>query len=1201
MRPPAAELPPIDDARLAEAAAGIEVTPEEVAEFKRLNPMFAEMDDARASQALKEITAAALIGKQDDELRTAERNAPKTIDDVDPYMFNPSPVAAGIIKSGLETYDFVNEVVLRNNYEPGEWRQGFENYYSNLSGFSGVSATVAQWVTSFVGLGKFAKLAKIAPAAPQGTAAYNLARGAGADLLAFDGHAARISDMVQSNSAFGTDLANPITAYLASNPDDSELEGRLKNALEGAGLGLTVDAALKMFGALRYVRAGNAEAGEQATDEAIKTFDELNAEVPKAEVRADAAQTDTIAADAAKTQPAADAKTASDSGATAAAASESVAQQPAAPAQIKASLDQFRLQALAKEIAGDIANDPLKRTLFTEYPEQAPTPSTFDSLTDSSELRSIVKATEDEILKGIDGALTQKNGRVSVEESQRLAGEFAAMTGTDQGVFLARMSQDADSIQQLHARLLAYDQTTRSMAAGLRDMAQAVRRKEPGEFGSLEELHSAFETRLANYAQIQDWLKGVRSETGRALNILKYSRQIGPTLQSADGTPLSALRPAKSIEDLAEDVLLAGTDRATLAKVANPSAYERVRDGLVALFIKNILSGFTTHITNITGNTLASLTHPASKIVGGMVRADAELMAQGAKQYSYMMTEAFGALKMAGEAYKRGHAILDGQARKLSGAPIEALDAANLGLDPGSITGKLFDAGATLLDGVSTRALEASDEFFKQLMYSSEIMSRAFTDGVNLGLKGAELRAYVTTQRNAAFKEVDELGPRVANVEGNAQAEASLRAARIGTFTQDVKPKGVASYVLAGTSRWPGLKFAVPFVRVVNNIMSYASAMTPGLQGLSRIYKEAIERGGQEAATAQGRLALGSALWTAAVGLAAGGYITGAGPLDKKGKLDYQKKQALEQTGWRAHSLKIGDTYIPLDRLDPIGFPFNMAGEFYERWQQGQRDEFAAEQVAGAVALALYHNLADRSFLKGFTDLFNAISDKDGSQLGQFATNVVGSLLVPNIIRQTVTTQVDPYLHEARGFLENIMRRVPGLSDNLAVRRMPWGEKMTLNPALYNVDKPDPVMREYARLLETGEQGIPEPLPRMKDRPGDKPLDLAREALPDGRNLYDVYGDLVAQPTPDTPPLKDELRKLMESDDYKHKLIDGPGTLNGTRLKAIRTIIGRYRQAAWRVMLRDHPTVAEKFFEAKMTTAAKSLAAQHAIQSEWLH
>ena len=63
--------------------------------------------------------------------------------------------------------------------------------------------------------------------------------GAMADAAVFDGHEGRLSDfLVEMDSpAFN----NVVTQYLASNADDSELEGRMKNMIEGAALGALFD------------------------------------------------------------------------------------------------------------------------------------------------------------------------------------------------------------------------------------------------------------------------------------------------------------------------------------------------------------------------------------------------------------------------------------------------------------------------------------------------------------------------------------------------------------------------------------------------------------------------------------------------------------------------------------------------------------------------------------------------------------------------------------------------------------------------------------------------------------------------------------------------------------------------------------------------------------------------------------------------
>lgn len=1158
------------DPRIEKLAAQLDVTPEALAKFRRDNPAFANDDDTQVEPAYRELTAAQQLKRSDDA--RARLDAVEPIPTAAPYSIwhdvraIPSAVVAGGIKSALESYDALNEIAMGNPPNPGGWRQGFEDYYENIHGISGVAATIAQWGVAFVGIGKFTRLAGIAKAAEGvkgGQAALAVAKGMGADFLAFDGHGKRLSDLVQSNPVFGEHLANPITAALSSSPDDSEAMGRMKNALEGAGLGAVTDVIVHGVRAIRAARAGDRVAAEAATQDAEKSFEALNTGVRrKMTTVPDSARPSSLDASpsARNAPPEADnLGTGSNEGthdAPAGDAPKPAQEQP----QFSGPLDQGKLQAAAREIAGDLITDPSKRTLWFDPPINSPTPSTFDSLTHADDLRSVIKATEDEILKGMEGSESSK-GPVSIATSTDLAADFARMTGSQPGEFLARMQEDVGTQAQLHARLLSYDQTTRTLAAGIRDMAVAIKAQTPGVYGTMDELTGAFETRLAQYAQVQDFLKGIRSGTGRALNVMKYTADVGERIPGTLMGDSSMMRGA-SVSDVVDAVLAAGTDRGRLAKVADPSTYSRLRDALTSLFIKNILSGHATHLTNILGNTFAALTHPAAKIVGGTLHLDSPLATQGFKQYAYMVTEAHHALQYAVEGFKRNHQLLDRGNHGSKMGFVEGLDAERLGIDPTSITGKLLNGYTTGLDAISTRSLEAADEFFKQIVYSSEVMSRSYTDGINKGLTGNALKGYVQQQRTAHY-----LSDGSANLDA-PYAQAGLQTAREQTFTQAPVSRP-AKIMMSATQTIPELKFAVPFVRVVNNIMSYAGAMTPGFHKMSAMYQEAVARGGQDAAVAQGRLALGAALWTSATAMAHAGLLTGPGPLKGDGSPDFPKRQELQQTGWRPHSLRVGDTYIPLDKMDPVGFPFVMAGEFIQRWDKS--DDHSAANAAALMALTLSHSMLDRSFLQGLSSLMDAFNDPTGDRLQKYSADLVGSLLVPNAVRQGVTEQVDPYVHEARGFIENIQRRLPWASEDLAVRRLPWGEKMTLRPKLYDKQiSDDPLLNEFARALQAGEGGVPAPLPRIGRTKYSKGVDLARTRLRDGTTLYDLYGDTLEWPDPELQPLRAKLTDLVKSDDYK-RLIDGPAKTSGTKMHAFNQVIGAYKQAAWRRIKEDYP------------------------------
>ncbi len=95
--------------------------------------------------------------------------------------------------------------------------------------------------------------------------AFETSRGAIADFAVFDGHEQRLADLMETHSF----LKNPIQQFLLSDEDDSDFEGRMKNLLEGAMLGASIDIFL---GGIRGLRAWRrATAAAKAGDEILLT------------------------------------------------------------------------------------------------------------------------------------------------------------------------------------------------------------------------------------------------------------------------------------------------------------------------------------------------------------------------------------------------------------------------------------------------------------------------------------------------------------------------------------------------------------------------------------------------------------------------------------------------------------------------------------------------------------------------------------------------------------------------------------------------------------------------------------------------------------------------------------------------------------------------------------------------------------------
>jgi len=110
---------------------------------------------------------------------------------------------------------------------------------------------------------------------PQGFVAADVAT----NFIAFDGQQERLSNLLKEvdNPAFN----NAVTQYLAADPDDSELEGRMKNVLEGAMIDAGVGALFKLFStslkaSKRFTKevAGGANKEDAATTAMMQYQDE---------------------------------------------------------------------------------------------------------------------------------------------------------------------------------------------------------------------------------------------------------------------------------------------------------------------------------------------------------------------------------------------------------------------------------------------------------------------------------------------------------------------------------------------------------------------------------------------------------------------------------------------------------------------------------------------------------------------------------------------------------------------------------------------------------------------------------------------------------------------------------------------------------------------------------------------------------------
>ena len=127
--------------------------------------------------------------------------------------------------------------------------------------------------------GKLGLTAKAAQAGRAAALGLDMAEGAVVDFYAFDEHEGRLSDLIQEYPS----LANPVTEFLRTDANDGWAESRLKNVLEGAGMGAIFH---MLHPALSSLKKGIKAKliGEDASEAVVKSILERKPEIMKSEV-----------------------------------------------------------------------------------------------------------------------------------------------------------------------------------------------------------------------------------------------------------------------------------------------------------------------------------------------------------------------------------------------------------------------------------------------------------------------------------------------------------------------------------------------------------------------------------------------------------------------------------------------------------------------------------------------------------------------------------------------------------------------------------------------------------------------------------------------------------------------------------------------------------------------------------------------------
>lgn len=491
---------------------------------------------------------------------------------------------------------------------------------------------------------------------------------------------------------------------------------------------------------------------------------------------------------------------------------------------------------------------------------------------------------------------------------------------------------------------------------------------------------------LQRHVLVESQYSGVAAEAGRALGILsQYARLPRERIRWKEIDINSIVSDGGGRDNL--DMLITGIAAAKETGQLNQAVRAAVKtkfiDKVLEAWISGLMTGPQTHVVNAVSNSLVSvLGDVESFLAAGIGRL------HGGERYT--LSEALGRVRATVPGILHGFSKF-GEAMKSE----EAVDLFGRldGFQHKAIEGKLGSVVRLPL-----RFLNASDMFSKSVAISKYLYAESFKTGHSFESLAAD----------------------------PAVMEKAWDAARYETFTNPLGDLGQRVTAMAVAHPW--MRFIIPFIRTPTNIVKFAAERSPLAPAMGR-FQQAFKEGGAARDMAVARMALGSATMLSVYVLASAGGISGAGPDDPR------KKAMLRATGWAPYSIKIGDKWYSYQRLEPVGMLIGLAADMHELGERvGEGDMSKVIQLG---TMSFFHNITSKTYLRGLSDVMNAITDPERYGERWFAS--LAGTAIPTGVAQLARTN-DPYLREAKGIMDQLRARNPFAREGLPVKRDVFGQ-----------------------------------------------------------------------------------------------------------------------------------------------------------------
>lgn len=844
-----------------------------------------------------------------------------------PVMFTISDSVKGIgygIRNAAEelnrSYNDLLSSVGAAGHDPAQTAKWSEDNFEGANAQTGVGGFVegtSQFMTGFVpGLGalsklsKVGKLAKIAKKAPKlYTILEGLIAGAPVDALLFDPKEPRLSNFVEEYPA----LRNPVTDYLKAGPDDSNAEGRFKNAIEGAFIGATLDSALAGFKVLKgRLWKKHSQRADNVAQEIDTNIDTDSGQKGEGQSKGRTENVEPDAAHEVDSNP----------------VLEDLGEQPVIEIKKPPFID-IAASYTDKDLAEQVIK--ISRGLDSSNPREVDY-FNIDKIESTDQVKSIIAE-----MVNREPELAPR----SLKTTERLS---RLMGGSSEDL-IKGMRKLYGETKNLDVKIKAYHDFFTSYETVVHKLAKEA--KSDAEYLKV----------VAHMQQAQElmrMMKGIQVGTARGLNAHKLSWRA----KKFDFESVPNLR--EEIEpDTLKKVKQAVDNYSSIADQEGRDLYNRnlgrnrFWTGLLEMRQASLVANPGTWGVNIIGNAGAQAFEMINRsvVTAGRSLVDPRRLSQYGAMYHGLMQGLADSFRLHG---LKEDGLWQALKSDKSGNVWNTIRTGDPQLDARTKygeDGKPFESvlgPMSFVTQIGFRPLTIMDEFFKTVGYHMEKHYRGMDMALTQTPKGGNFRALYKDLVTEMPEEIH---------------QSALRYARETSYQLPLSPRmqGLKKFIDIAPVR---ILF-LPFYNVAINIVKFATERTP-LGLASKKNWQTIRKGGSEALEVVNRITMGTGL------MAFGSWMYEQGMF--LGSFEKSQDPAMRNAGLQQFSLvtKSGKT-VSLNRLDPIVTWLGMGADISRIYSEIKMGDREAEELFSMMIASTAELLTDKSFLKGIHDLVNLL------------------------------------------------------------------------------------------------------------------------------------------------------------------------------------------------------------------------------------